>query len=115
MSLNPIEIEYSELASVPYKQSHYKVTLRVATTLATYEEDFSSLIIEVKTKLNQIVLPVLEIARQENEIKEKEKEEHKLKMLDTQARKIAEKLFKKEQREKELQQKEQNKKFQKRR
>jgi hypothetical protein len=51
--MEPIEIEYTELESLKFK--HFRFGLRIKTTAATYEEDFSKLVIEVKTRLNAVV------------------------------------------------------------
>ena len=50
--LDVIEIEYSELSSLKF--SNFKFGLRIRTTPQTYDEDFATLVAEVKTRLHMI-------------------------------------------------------------
>lgn len=50
-----LEIEYSELGSIQgYK--NYKYGLKIQTTEENYQKDFETLVSEVKTKLNLIMI-----------------------------------------------------------
>ncbi len=54
--LHIIEMEYSELNSIPpYK--NIKFGLRIKKTAKTYDEDFAALVIEVKSRLQQLSPP----------------------------------------------------------
>jgi hypothetical protein len=66
--LKIIEADYSELASLP-PFANMRVGIKIQTTEETYEEDFSNLIIEVKTKLNGLIVQ----AKEDLRIKEAQK------------------------------------------
>lgn len=52
--LDVVEIEYAELSSlIPFTNA--KFGIRIRTTPATYEQDMQNLVIEVKTRLHQII------------------------------------------------------------
>lgn len=51
-NLKVTEIEYQELISLGF--ANYKLGLRIQTTPQTYEEDFAKLVIEVKSRLQQL-------------------------------------------------------------
>jgi hypothetical protein len=53
--LDVMEIEYHELSSIFKIFKNFKFGLRVRTTPETYEEDWKNLVIEVKTRLNDII------------------------------------------------------------
>jgi hypothetical protein len=64
--LNVIEIEYSELQSTAYR--NYRYGMKIKTSPEAYEQDLHDLVIEVKTKLNNIVF-IANAKKEENKKK----------------------------------------------
>lgn len=54
--LDIIEAEYHELASIFKIFKNFRYGLRIRTTKENYKEDYRNLVIEVKTRLNDIIL-----------------------------------------------------------
>ncbi len=52
--LDIIEMEFQELISLGF--SNFRFGLRIKTTPKTWEEDYANLIIEVKTRLQELAM-----------------------------------------------------------
>ena len=71
-----LEVEYAELESIELgkgKFKNIKFGLRISTTQENYETDLQRLIIEVKTKLNELASRVKPFQKTNNNFKGKGK------------------------------------------